>query len=119
MPITRSGQIRGQKLGVGAIAQNSLTATKRVTALLSGTTTKTPASLEFTQGETVMATIDTVSITPAGLPATTAGIGASLNFLVSKIEGGTILITEASLTTLNQDVRLFVTITGRADPNRI
>ncbi len=65
-----------------------------------------------------MATIDTVQITPAGLPATTAGLVSSLNFLVSKIEGGTILVTEASLTTLNQDVRLFVTIVGRADPLR-
>jgi hypothetical protein len=114
----RSGRTRGSELGLETIVNANLGTRKRVTSLLSGTTTKTPASLEFTQGQTGMATIDTVQVTVAGLPATTAGLGGSLDFLVSKIEGGTILITEASLTSLNQDVRLFVTIVGRADPLR-
>lgn len=117
MPITRSGQIRGQKLGVGALALNSLTATKRVTALLSGTVTAAPASITFTQGETVMATIDTVSVTLASQVAAAVATG-SLTFAAGKITGGTVTIRE-STETLNRTMRIFVTITGRPDPNRI
>ena len=112
----RSGRTRGSELGLETIVNRDLGVTKRVTALLSGTTTAAPASLEFTQGQTGMATVDIVIVTLASQIAAAVATG-SLTFAAGKIAGGTVTIRE-STETLNRTLRLFVQITGRPDPLR-
>ena len=110
----RSGRTRGLSLGQGGIAFASLTATKRVINIITGTTTG--STLQLTQGETLMATVDGVVAMVFGTSIDKAT--GSLEFTARVVAGGTIQLLEYTQT-LQQNMRLSVYIVGRPDPLRL
>jgi len=108
--MVRSGRLTAADLGLGTLTHILPSSTRRVFAVLTGTTGSGGTSLAFTQGETLMSAVKGAWVTI--LEDTSVGTG-SYNWHLATIDGGTIAINPGL--GVNRKRRVVALIIGTPD----
>lgn len=109
--MVRSGRLTAADLGLGTLTHILPSSTRRVFAVLTGTTGSGGTSLAFTQGETLMSVVKGAWVT---IREDTSAVGtASYNWHLATIDGGTIYINPGL--EVNRKRRVVTLIIGTPD----